>query len=61
MADRKSVVASLMRSMQVPEIMEKRKKKLDAMSNKKMMGGLFDIIYKKRREREKAVFDIENI
>ena len=38
--------------------MEKRKKKIDTMSTKQQ-GGMFDIIYKKRKEREKALSEID--
>lgn len=58
----KEIAKSLMspdgRSSSAEDVMDKRKKKLETMGGKNP-GGMFDIIYKKTREKNKALDEIE--
>lgn len=66
MADRsmKDKFKGIVRSLLTPKVptaeayMETRKKKLDSMGGKKS-GGMFDFIYKKRKERDQALQGID--
>lgn len=56
MADRKGIMVSLIPTL---EKRGKRLKQIEQSKNKPQSGGMFDFIYKKKKEREKAIADID--